>query len=556
MRSKSTAATGVTFAVCVICVASLAAQDHQLDPRTRSERLRFFRLEETWVKADPAKTADLASLVDPLNTRTYAFVFYALPPRVLADDFRRFLQTAQRARVDQQIESGTAAARTGLSTLMGLAIESGALSQSVDQQVATLRVNADGLLRFLSNQEVIATCSGDDDQGCSTPSLLKDVDVAATFTVGNGDTKTFAGTSSASGKAVNFSTLTDVQKLTSVTARFAIQNTRDIRSPAYRRKWAALVEANQAPLGALGQSLLTYVESVTDKVQTLNAAGERPADAAETEYALWRAATRTRLQLAKSEPELEEAYATQLDDLLSRMRRLSPDFDTTLSGLGDAYLRYLALRRDLASTLITDPALTVEYTYATPLLEPKLHTMKVAWAFSPGNKTGTPQLLAGTPGFRRTVANPGTFTFNASVDYFHDPQPTDVGGGTSHWKSAQIALQFDRPLGPGDSAARLSAGAYYQYQFSPAIIIVPGNAAFLSGTSIPLSDAGRRVLSEKGAVVATQVLLTLRLGNSGLQVPMGISWANRSELATGNEVRGHVGFTFDTTQLLLLPGLR
>ena len=180
----------------------------------------------------------------------------------------------------------------------------------------------------------------------------------------------------------------------------------------------------------------------------------------------------------------------------------------------------------------------------------------MAWAFSPGNDNGTPERLPGTPGFRPKVANPGTITLNASLDYFHDLQPAGVGEAPSHWKSALLAVQFNRPLGPGDGPSRLSVGGYYQYQFADSVIVVPENARFLSGTSIPLSDAGRQVLGKKGSIFAAQALLTLRLGNSGLLVPLGVSWSNKTELVNGNEVRGHIGFSFDTTPLLLMSGLR
>jgi hypothetical protein len=49
--------------------------------------------------------------------------------------------------------------------------------------------------------------------------------------------------------------------------------------------------------------------------------------------------------------------------------------------------------------------------------------------------------------------------------------------------------------------------------------------------------------------------LTLRIAG-GVKVPIGFSWANRTELVTGSQVRGHVGITFDTAPLFLLNGLK
>jgi hypothetical protein len=39
-------------------------------------------------------------------------------------------------------------------------------------------------------------------------------------------------------------------------------------------------------------------------------------------------------------------------------------------------------------------------------------------------------------------------------------------------------------------------------------------------------------------------------------VPIGVSWANHTELAAGNQVRGHVGVSFDPAVLMLLAGSR
>ena len=42
----------------------------------------------------------------------------------------------------------------------------------------------------------------------------------------------------------------------------------------------------------------------------------------------------------------------------------------------------------------------------------------------------------------------------------------------------------------------------------------------------------------------------------GMTIPMGFSWANRTELVPGSQVRGHVGISFDTAPLFLLNGLK
>ena len=129
-------------------------------------------------------------------------------------------------------------------------------------------------------------------------------------------------------------------------------------------------------------------------------------------------------------------------------------------------------------------------------------------------------------------------------------RPTEfwLGGG----KPAQAAIQFDRPLGSGTSPAQLSIGAYYQYQRYPGIFKVPTGATTVPNTSIPLAPSGATVLSNaKGSLYVLQAIVTVHIPAAGVNVPIGISYSNRTDLAVGNEVRAHIGFTFNSEGPLL-----
>jgi hypothetical protein len=154
------------------------------------------------------------------------------------------------------------------------------------------------------------------------------------------------------------------------------------------------------------------------------------------------------------------------------------------------------------------------------------------------------------------VPNPGTITVNAGLDYYQDAQPTGAGLGTSHWKDAQAAVQFDRPLGPAGSASTFSASLYYQYQMHPNIFIVPPGPITIQGTTIPIRAAGLPLLSQPGSIVVAQATLTIRMASSGLKIPIGVAWSNRTELVPGNRFIGQIGFTFDSSPLLLMNALR
>ena len=47
-----------------------------------------------------------------------------------------------------------------------------------------------------------------------------------------------------------------------------------------------------------------------------------------------------------------------------------------------------------------------------------------------------------------------------------------------------------------------------------------------------------------------QAKLTIPLGNTGIQLPLSLTVANRTELIKEKEVRGQFGFTFDFSKLV------
>jgi len=542
MRTRAIVAASVLCLLAARGFAQTAA-----DPRSTAERLRYFGI--TSVDAGAAgRDARIDELADTLGTNLYAFVYYTIPPAVISDSFKDFLGAANKARVDLQTgASPTAAAatstvaRTGISTLFDVALEAGAITQTVDQNVVTIRTNGDGLARFLTNQEVFSACPPGD-AGCSPSTPFKNLEVAASFTASGASTQTLTGTPASGGPDASVVALLNRQQFASATARYSIMNARDLRSDAYRRKWLEWFEANRPALSAAGADLLKYVNGLVRTILTIDSDNRPTADTGNVDqYTEWLVGTAASLRAATpTVDQWQETYARRLDVLVDMMRKVDPEFNTRLLDMSTAYVRYLALRRDLSATLITDPALTLEYTYAEPQAQAPQHTVRVAYAYSPRGARG--------------MANPGTVTFNAALEWFRDPQ-TIAAGQSVRWKDAQAAVQFDRPLGPADSAGQLSIGAYYQYQFNPGVIVVPEGATGLPGTNVPLPPAGSTLLGEKGSLFAAQATLTLRLAG-GVKVPIGVSWSNRTELVSGSQVSGHIGISFDTAPLFLLTNLR
>jgi len=535
----------------VMCAAALAQSK---DTRTLTQKLDGFDL--TRLKQ---LTADQRREIrDEINVDQHilAFVYYALPPASVQSAFNDFLKTIESARVDQQLganpsvaATASTVAKTGGTSLVSLAFDTGALTQTVDQNVTTLHANGDGLYRFLTNQVVIPICASGD-KSCQ-PGWAKNLDLSASFNVSGSGTQTLTGQTATANAPVDLSALLNKHEFSSATVQYAVWNQRDLRSKQYHDSFLKWFTQNSEALKAAGQSLLKAVDDLMNPVET----GTAP-----TPYSQWitgaieAVSDSLKPESRAQDPQsVEKAVSAQLDKLLATARQKDPQFDTKLQALFQAYTKYFSTQDQLGRNMITAPQLMIQATYSEPTLQPKLFNAKISYAWSPGTAKNPAQCTADlNQSQNQTCANPGTLTFNGGVDLYQTEQPTGVAQNTSRFRDAQAAFQFDRPLGPAASPAQLSIGAYYQYQRHPGIFMVPTGATTVPNTNIPLPPAGAAVLTDaKGSLYVVQAIVTVQIPSAGIKMPIGISWSNRTDLVRGNEVRAHVGFTFNSEGPLL-----
>jgi len=51
-------------------------------------------------------------------------------------------------------------------------------------------------------------------------------------------------------------------------------------------------------------------------------------------------------------------------------------------------------------------------------------------------------------------------------------------------------------------------------------------------------------------MIIAQAKITIRMKDTGVKIPIGVTWSNRTELIKANDVRGHIGLTYDFDSLL------
>lgn len=475
----------------------------------------------------PERHLAVEHLVNPMF-HAQRFVLFAMnEDQVLAS---QLLSLWDQSRVDKQV--GATATTTGSTDLVslpsvpelfGLGVTLGALTQTVSGSVATFRGNADGMIRSIAGQPV--GCNG-----CMGTSGLKNLNFAVSFDLSRQSSQQVA-----TNGAANSATTTppaaivlpkNTKQFSSFSARYDIYNPKDTRSKAFQEAWKAWFLKHQNELQTAGDQLLTPIEKLLD-----------PLFAESSETGENKDTTQKYMTLRSDyEPQLEKADASQIDGLLTeyltKVVALASanvaDFDQQLLAVRAAYATYSQTYDDLFKELRGKPQFSFEYTFNSPVSQPDTHNIRMIFGFNP-------------------FSGGGLLSANAAMTFYGGSIP--AGAKYGRIRDYQFAAQFDRPLGNINThPAVLTLAGYVQYQLDPSVIdIGPGN--LVPGTTITLPQDAQVLLGRKGTMGIVEGKITLKMKNSGFKIPIGVSWANRTDLLNATDVRGHVGITYDLDAL-------
>ena len=457
------------------------------------------------------------NLIDPVSHLPSRFVKFAMN----YDDVipSQILSLWDQSRVDKQI--GSTATGTGSTDLVslpsvpelfGLAMSLGALTQSVSGSVATFRGNADGIIRSVAGDQIGCI-------GCPSTKGLKNLSFAISFDLSRQATQQATTNGSANSATTTVPTTVllpkNVKQFSSFTARYDIYNPKDTRSKAFQDGWKAWYDQHQKDLRAAGKNLLVPIDTLFDPV-----ANDDSYSALNVEY--------TRKLNQANSADVETLFAEYLSKVLALAILDVPNFDQQLLTVRAAYATYARTYEDLFSDLRGKPQFSAEYTFSTPVGQPDTHNLRFIFASNP-------------------FEGGGLLSANAAITLYGGQLPP--GAKYGRLRDFQFAAQFDRPLGNTNThPAVFTLAGYVQYQLDPSVINVgPGN--LVPGTTITLPQDAQVLLGKKGTLGIVQAKVTLKLKNSGLKIPIAVSWANRTDLLNATDVRGHIGITYDLDSL-------
>lgn len=484
----------------------------------------------------------LDELLDPVRTPDH----FVLALSSFSDIFfNTAFNTWQQSRVDKQIGSNAAGkgttdlvSRPSTSDLLGLAMQLGALTETVSGSVATFQANADGAYRAITGQPIVC-------QDCLPGLSLKNLDFFFAFDLSSQSTKTLAtsGPATSSTPPVpNVVLPQSSRQFSSLTVRYQIKNPLDPRSKAFQQGWAKAYKNHFSELEAeakvLNSALIPILQPLSDDADGRVGQLQDPCTAAgepcNYRQKILDDATAAAAD-AKAFDQLNKDFRNYLSELSKIARADIPDLDQQLNQAVAAYAQYSQINYDTVMEA-RGSQFTAEYSFNRPQNQPETHDFRLIVGLNP-----------------KLATSGSLFTLNFAGSLYGSQIP--AGSNYGRLRNFQFATQFDRPLGGLLShPATLSLAGYVQYQFDPSVLnIGPGNLA--PGTNITLPQDAQVLLGTKGTLGVLQAKITINT-KSGVNIPIGISWANKTDLINATDVRGHVGITYDFNSFSQLLGVR
>jgi hypothetical protein len=468
------------------------------------------------ILSEPVVKAALSSLrPSKQDGRKRAYAVEQLQKSAAANAASR-LNTAVSATTQNRPDAQTTAAqtvnattalvqKTGGPELLSFALESGTLTQSSTGNTSTVSGNLEGVLYTLVGMDPICF-----EQCGLMRNVLGDITTSATFTLNQQSTTSTSSTTPASSSSPPAGTAVTVPsatgQFTGFTAKFRILNKFDPHSATFRNNWNAAVKKDT--------TYFTLANSLMKSNGTISQAIFKVED-----------------------PGLDAEGVVLISDVLSQPENIAADYDSYAT---DTYDNAKLGTQDLATYLQNYSQLaadwqniraqgigtlaTIQYSYAKPMNQPETHTVTGIFSYAPKNSTANGLL----------TANLGTSIYGGAIP---------AGAKYGRLQYGQASAEFDRILFSPSSTGpvNLNLAGYWQYQPNPSVLnITQANVA--PGTTIAAPT--QVLVGSAGSLWVAQAQLQYK-NKSGLSIPFGVKWSNKTQLLTGNKVGAQIGISYD-----------
>ena len=427
--------------------------------------------------------------------------------------------------------------KAGGASILAFAVDAGALTQSVSGTTSTVSGNLEGIGSLLLGQSPISL---DPNHESLLRKVAGEVNLLATFALNQPSSKTTTSTQPVTGGTPPAGTQvnipSNVGKLTGITAQFTIHNPFNPHSAAFRSSWTAAVPQMQAAANSVLQA--------TNPVVLALDCSACQSDWTDAQAALLKAASKSDATIESRQQAVADAFDQYVNQVLFDARKADSTFDSDFTDAVKATATYQAVSKQALDNALGN-LFTFEYDFAQPTNQPETHDFKLVYGYAMTSASAINSLLTAGNGAK------SLFTVNLDVSIYGGAVPASGSYGRLHY--GQASAEFDRPFAgsPAGKQAVFSLAGYWQYQPNPSVLtITQSNVA--PGTSI---DVPTQVLvGTAGSLWVTQAKITIGNGKSGVNVPIGVKWSNKTDLLSGNKIGAQVGINYDFSSLSSLFG--
>ena len=234
-----------------------------------------------------------------------------------------------------------------------------------------------------------------------------------------------------------------------------------------------------------------------------------------------------RLQLTGGDIDKIKAEEDLCIENLYNAVKVSSQLDVNVQAYMQAQSSYSALRNTALNALYFPSTWSLEYDLTNNAKQPLLSSFKFIYGYM-HNSGGQLQITA-----------------NGSATLYN----TLESSSESRLRSAQGAVQFDyKPNSTQKLQTEWSSGYYFQYMVANGLINLP-STALAPGTSIPLPSGASTLLNTTGPIHIGQGKLTLSIKGTNIKIPLAITGASRTDLIKANRVSGNFGISYDFSSL-------
>ncbi len=423
---------------------------------------------------------------------------------------RPLMTSAEQQRLDKQTSttassgaSTSAVSKGSVPWLFGFAVEHGALTQTVDNNVITFQGNVANLIKAVNAKDYLESYRRYQDD--TAVNLVSRASFSVSFVSNQG------GATSTTGQGT----------LAGYSAHIDLYNHRDPRDKKYIADWAAVREHGLTQLatsvGKLHDSLFHNHRNQLDA---------------------WRARADTALSTltsSSSDDQIRAVIENVADDYVNTFGQ-SQELHAAIESVAKTMKDYAQQKGRVVDKIESSPILSVEYTntrqsVTTTLPQPEGSALTTV---SPLPDLSNINIIGGLRFIGRSQV-----TFNAGTTLFNSLPAGSSIGSVRDWR---VSGQIDIPL--------------------PELPEIGKSTLTFSGLFLSLLEEplGQKVLvngvaeTRTGNIGLFQAKFTVPVKGAGVKIPISLTSSNRTELIKETDVRGSIGITLDLDSIFAKSG--